>query len=165
MTLSQAPGLPSSSYTSMSPAVPPTPEALHSLVNSIPAKTLHTYVLDNIPAAPPDTLAALASFFATLSPPPPLHCVRCHYDFIEVENGDRSCLMPHDACSGEAEYVGWTRGGYEYEIEYGCCGKTVEGDGDEGPPDGWCYEGMHTVSQLPIFVRHSQRGNHNSHVC
>jgi len=26
-----------------------------------------------------------------------------------------------------------------------CCGKTVEGDGDQGPPDGWCYEGKHTT--------------------
>jgi hypothetical protein len=33
---------------------------------------------------------------------------------------------------------------------WGCCGKTVEGDGDMGPPDGWCYEGMHTVSRALI---------------
>lgn len=130
------------------PAVAPTPEALHSLVTSIPAKTLHAYLLDNIPAAPPDTLAALASFFATLSPPPLLHCVRCHEDYTDIENGDRSCHVPHDDDSAEVEWAGHKRGDSDYETYYGCCGKTVEGEGDLGPPDGWCYEGMHTVSQL-----------------
>ncbi|KAH8983240.1 hypothetical protein EDB83DRAFT_2536404 [Lactarius deliciosus] len=31
----------------------------------------------------------------------------------------------------------------EYESHFSCCGKTVEGD--EDPPDGWCYKGMHTT--------------------
>jgi len=38
----------------------------------------------------------------------------------------------------------------EYETTYGCCGRTVAGDGDMGPPDGWCYEGAHTVSNIDI---------------
>ena len=143
-----APG-PSIPDTSKS-AVPPTPEALHALVTSVPPKILHTYVLDNIPAAPPDTLATLASFFVTLSPPPLLHCVRCHDDYTDVENGDRSCRVPHDDDSAEVELVGRARGECEYETFYGCCSKTVEGEGDLGPPDGWCYEGMHTVSSSPI---------------
>ena len=138
---------PGHSDTSM-PAVPPTPEALHSLVTSIPAKTLHAYLLDNIPAAPPETLAALASFFATLSPPPLLHCVRCHEDYTDIENSDRSCRVPHDDDSAEVEWAGHKRGDSDYETYYGCCGKTVEGEGDLGPPDGWCYEGLHTVSQI-----------------
>ena len=143
-TMSLPPGPSPSSI----PAVPPTPEALHSLVTSIPAKTLHGYVLDNIPAAPPDTLTALASFFATLSPPPFLHCVRCHEDYTDVENDDRSCRVPHDDDSAEVEWAGYKRGDSDYETHYSCCGKTVEGEGDLGPPDGWCYEGMHTVSQV-----------------
>jgi len=137
------------------PAVPPTPETLHSLVTSIPAKTLHAYVLDNIPAAPPDTLAALASFFATLSPPPLLHCVRCHEDYTDIDNGDRSCHVPHDDDSAFVEWAGHKRGDSDYETYYGCCGKTVEGEGDLGPPDGWCYEGMHTVSHVDCLTRHS----------
>ncbi|KAN0126484.1 hypothetical protein V8E52_000124, partial [Russula decolorans] len=123
------------------------PEALHSLITSIPAKTLHAYLLDNISAAPPDTLAALASFFAALSPPPLLHCVRCHKDYIDVENGDHSCCIPHDEDNIDIEHVGWGRGNSEYETTYDCCNKTVEGEGDEGPPDGWCYEGMHTTDR------------------
>ena len=139
------------------PALPPTPEALHALVTTIPAKTLHAYVLANIPIAPPDTLTALASFFATLTPPPRLHCVRCHADYTEVENTDRSCHVPHDDDSAYVERVGMCRGGSEYETQYGCCGKTVEGEGDLGPPDGWCYEGLHTVSSalpLPPAIQH-----------
>lgn len=130
------------------PAIPPTPEALHALVTSIPPKTLHAYVLAQIPACAPDTLAALAAFFATAKPPPLLHCVRCHADYTEVENGERSCRVPHDDDSAEIEWVGRS-GKYnsEYETYWDCCGKTVEGEGDLGPPDGWCYEGMHTVSR------------------
>jgi len=126
------------------PMVPPTPEALHSLVSTIPAKTLHSYVLDHIPTAPPDTFVFLASFFAMLAPPPRLHCVRCHSEYTDIENDDRSCRVPHDDDSAEVEWIG-SRGKYEYETYYGCCSRTVEGEGDLGPPDGWCYEGMHTV--------------------
>jgi hypothetical protein len=137
------------------PPLQPTPEALHDLVSTIPAKTLHGYVLTQLPTAPPDTLASLASFFETLTPPPRLHCVRCHVDYTEIENTDRSCHVPHDDDSAYVERVGMTRGGSEYETQYGCCGKTVDGEGDLGPPDGWCYEGMHTVSRpasLPSMI-------------
>lgn len=132
------------------PALPPTPEALHALVSTIPAKTLHAYVLAHLPTAPADTLATLAAFFATLTPPPRLHCVRCHSDYTEIENMDRSCHVPHDDDSAYVERVGIGRGTSEYETQYGCCGKTVEGEGDLGPPDGWCYEGMHTVSSARL---------------
>ena len=134
------------------PTLPPTPEALHALVSTIPAKTLHAYVIAQLPTAPPVMLAALAAFFATLTPPPRLHCVRCHADYTEIENTDRSCHIPHDDDSADVERVGMSRGGSEYETHYGCCGKTVDGEGDLGPPDGWCYEGMHTVSPaLPPY--------------
>ncbi|KAH9986346.1 hypothetical protein BJV74DRAFT_753855, partial [Russula compacta] len=142
-TTMTAPGAPSAETSK--PAVPPTPEALYSLVTTIPPKTLHAYVLTHIPVAPPDTLLALASFFATLTPPPLLHCVRCHADYTEVENDDRSCRVPHDDDSTEVEWVGRARGDCEYETFWGCCSKRVDGEGDLGPPDGWCYEGMHTT--------------------
>ncbi|KAG1801980.1 uncharacterized protein BJ212DRAFT_1591331, partial [Suillus subaureus] len=32
-----------------------------------------------------------------------------------------------------------------YETLWSCCGGSVEGTGDMGPPDGWCYEGRHTI--------------------
>ncbi|KAH9034782.1 hypothetical protein EDB84DRAFT_1438034 [Lactarius hengduanensis] len=123
----------------------PTLEALQALVSKIPAKTLRAYVLEHLPTAPSGTLTALASFFATLTPPTLLHCVRCHTDYTEVENDNRSCRVPHDEDSAEVEWVGMDRNGNEYVTEYGCCGKTVDGEGDQGPPDGWCYEGMHTT--------------------
>lgn len=136
------------------PLLEPTPEALTALVSAIPAQILHTYTLAQIPAAPQPVRDALAAFFATLTPPPRLHCVRCHKDYVEVENGDRSCLVPHDDESAEVERVGRsgherrTNEGTEYETLWGCCGKTTEGDGSQGPPDGWCYEGKHTVCTI-----------------
>ncbi|KAH9938055.1 uncharacterized protein B0H18DRAFT_965290 [Fomitopsis serialis] len=135
--------------------VPPeaTVDSLAAHIKSIPAKILHAYVLSHLPHAPELLLPALATFFAELAPPEKLHCVRCHKDYVEVENDDRSCLVAHDDESAEVERVG--RGaktgrplgdpGTTYETIWGCCGKITEGDGDQGPPDGWCYEGKHTT--------------------
>ncbi|KAI0797162.1 hypothetical protein C8Q75DRAFT_791004 [Abortiporus biennis] len=135
----------------------PNPEPLITLIKSIPPKILHAYVLAQLPSQPASSLGALSTFFTDLTPPPKLHCVRCHKDFVEVENDDRSCLVPHDDESAEVERVGLStisaegvkRGrpveGTTFETLWGCCGKTVAGDGDQGPPDGWCYEGKHTT--------------------
>ena len=141
-------------------------QKLYRLIASVPAKTLHQYTLSKLRTATnPSTssapehhlshasLAAVADFFVDLHPPPRLHCVRCHKEYVEVENDDRSCTVAHDDDSTFVERVG--RGvrkgrggedGSEYETLWQCCGKTVEGDGDQGPPDGWCYEGKHTVN-------------------
>ena len=157
-----------------SPSPPPPPPAdptsLHALIAAVPANSLHNYILVHLaPEAPPishDTLAALTSFFSSLSPPPQLHCARCHKAYFDVENTDRSCLVPHDDDSAEVERVGWARATTaEYETLWACCGRTVEGAGDMGPPDGWCYEGKHTVStprpfhvpSAPVLIRPQDR--------
>ncbi|KAH8096656.1 hypothetical protein BXZ70DRAFT_945552 [Cristinia sonorae] len=135
------------------PLPTPTPESLSALISSVPAKILYVYTLSRIPDASEDTIKTLAAFFDTLAPPPKLHCLRCHKDFVEVENDDRSCLVPHDDDSAEVERVGRgvalearrTAAGTEYETLWGCCGKITEGNGDQGPPDGFCYEGKHTT--------------------
>ena len=150
--------LPGSSITAIAPNpvfVPPEPtvESLTTHIAAIPPKVLHAYVLARLANVPEETLPTLAALFAELAPPPRLHCARCHKDFVEVENDSRSCLVPHDDESAEVERVGTAKRagrvqgtvGTTFETLWGCCGKIVEGDGDQGPPDGWCYEGMHTV--------------------
>jgi len=142
-------------------------QKLYRLIASVPAKTLHQYALSKLRVAtnpstssafehhlPHATLAAVADFFVDLHPPPRLHCVRCHKEYVEVENDDRSCTVAHDDESTLVERVGrgagrvrGGEGGSEYETLWQCCEKTVEGAGDQGPPDGWCYEGKHTVNQ------------------
>lgn len=137
------------------------PTTLYNLIASVPAQTLHSYTLNHLSSSPstflpfptttvplsPQTLTTLVKFFASLTPPPRLHCVRCHRGFFELENTDRSCTVAHDDDSAIVERVR-TGLGTEYETLWGCCEKTVEGDGDMGPPDGWCYEGKHTVNFL-----------------
>ena len=124
------------------------PTTLYNLITSVPAQTLHTYTLNHLSTPlSPRTLTILTQFFASLTPPPRLHCVRCHRGFFELENTDRSCTVPHDDDSAIVERVR-TGLGTEYETMWGCCEKTVEGDGDMGPPDGWCYEGKHTVNSF-----------------
>ncbi len=158
--------LPSTAITAVAPNpvfVPPEPtvESLTTHIAAIPPKVLHAYVLARLANVPEATLPTLAALFAELAPPPRLHCARCHKDFVEVENDARSCLVPHDDESAEVERVGTAKRagrvpgtvGATFETLWGCCGKLVEGDGDQGPPDGWCYEGMHTVRSplLPPF--------------
>jgi hypothetical protein len=145
---------------SPSPSLVSDASALYSLIRSVPPQTFHAYSLDrlepSIPEPPsPTTLTKVTSFFSTLVPPPKLHCVRCHKSYFEVENTDRSCLVHHDDDSAEVERISLSRAkdlglSSEYETLWGCCGRTVEGDGDMGPPDGWCYEGKHTVCR--VFV-------------
>jgi hypothetical protein len=100
-------------------------------------------------ASPCSTLTLFKSFFAKLTPPPRrLHCVHCHNFYHEIDDDDRSGLsVPHDddSARGGEELEG---GVGSYETLYGCCGRTVEGEGDNGPPDGWRYEGTHTVNIL-----------------
>ncbi|KAF9000260.1 hypothetical protein BDQ17DRAFT_1359928 [Cyathus striatus] len=132
--------------TSTSPSPPPltdepTPAPLIALLTTIPSPTLKQYILSTLSTPTPSAqITALTTFFSALTPPPELHCVRCHKSYYDVENGDRSCLIPHDDESALVERV---KGAYE--TLWGCCGRTVEGDGDMGPPDGWCYEGKHTT--------------------
>ena len=155
------------------PAVGPNDtKILYDRMLTIPPKTLHAYTLAHIrPEAPvpltivsspalgslfnntlrppsPDTVTKLTAFFSTLAPPPLLHCMRCHKDFYDIENEekDKACRVAHDDESALVSRVSGASGG-SYETLWGCCGQTASGDGSEGPPDGWCYEGRHTVSQ------------------
>ncbi|KAK2465911.1 hypothetical protein APHAL10511_001552 [Amanita phalloides] len=143
---------------SPSPLPPPhvsDSSALYSLIRSVPPQVYHTYSLDRLRSTnreppSPAILTAMTSFFSTLAPPPKLHCVRCHKSYFEVENTDRSCLVAHDDDSAQVARVSLSKAkdlglASEYETLWGCCGRTVEGDGDMGPPDGWCYEGKHTT--------------------
>ncbi|KIK43496.1 hypothetical protein CY34DRAFT_803754 [Suillus luteus UH-Slu-Lm8-n1] len=148
---------PSGSPAALSSTPPPTtqtepdsevtdPTALYDLVCSVPPQTLHAYTLAHLsptsdpPLIPlsPRTLTALTYFFHQLSPPPQLHCVRCHSSFFDLSNTDTSCRIPHDDESALVDRSA-------YETLWGCCGASVEGTGDMGPPDGWCYEGRHTT--------------------
>lgn len=146
---------PSDSPVALSSTPPPTthtepevtdPTALYDLVCSVPPQTLHTYMLTNLSptsdpppiSLSPRTLTALTHFFHQLSPPPQLHCVRCHSSFFDLSNTDTSCRIPHDDESALVDRAA-------YETLWGCCGASVEGTGDMGPPDGWCYEGRHTT--------------------
>ncbi|KAJ7166890.1 hypothetical protein C8R46DRAFT_1095541, partial [Mycena filopes] len=100
-----------------------------------PQRASVPYTLAHLSTASPQTLTYLSSFFSALEVPPTLHCVRCHKGYFDVENTDpdRSCLVGHDDDSAEVERVGKGAG---YETLFGCCGKTVVGAGDMGPPDG-----------------------------
>ena len=105
---------------------PANPAELLSRVKKIPAKTLHSYVVSHLPQATPEVADILLAFFATLQPPPKLHCVRCHKGYTEVENTDRSCLIPHDDDSAEVMRAGLNTKGSKYETHYACCNKIVE---------------------------------------
>ncbi|KAG2132179.1 hypothetical protein BD769DRAFT_1449212 [Suillus cothurnatus] len=152
-TDSPVPFLPTPPPNSCTTETEPEPEpevtdstALYNLVRSVPPQTLHAYTLAHLsPTSDPPLiipspriLTALTHFFHELSPPPQLHCVRCHSSFFELSNTDTSCRIPHDDESALVDRAA-------YETLWGCCGRSVEGTGDMGPPDRWCYEGRHTT--------------------
>lgn len=148
------------------------PNALYSLISSVPAQTLHFYTLAHLNPSPPsalplgitspapiipptpEILTALTTFYSHLAPPPKLHCVRCHRGYFELENGDTACRVAHDDESAIVQRVGTNSQNSRalHETLWGCCGSTVDGDGDQGPPDGWCYEGAHTVRLLSTVL-------------
>lgn len=111
---------------------PADPLELLALIKKVPAKTLQQYIISRVPDASIQEMHALAEFFSSLAPPPSVHCVRCHKDYAEVENTDRSCFVPHDDDSAEVEYVGNSKSrvpgivGTTYETLWGCCNKIVE---------------------------------------
>ena len=108
------------------------PSRLKPLIKSIPPKILHEFTIAQLSTASPEVLQHLCSFYSSLTPPPRLHCVRCHKNFFEVENTDRSCLVPHDDESAEVEHVGTSKSkvsgsiGTTYETIWGCCGNVTE---------------------------------------
>lgn len=120
-SLSRGPAAVSSTEYSLPPS---DPTDLLSLLKKVPPKTLHDYVLSHILDASPQEISSLLEFFKSLTPPPKLHCVRCHKDYVEVENTDRSCHVAHDDDSAEVEFVG--KPGTKYETLYGCCNRVVE---------------------------------------
>ncbi|KAG1877414.1 hypothetical protein F4604DRAFT_1880391 [Suillus subluteus] len=134
-TDSPVPLLPTPPPNSCTTETEPEPEVTDS--TALYDLTLHAYTLAHLsptsdpPLIPPSPriLTALTHFFHELSPPPQLHC---------LSNTDTSCRIPHDDESALVDRAA-------YETLWGCCGGSVEGTGDMGPPDGWCYEGRHTT--------------------
>ncbi|KAI0265822.1 hypothetical protein BC834DRAFT_154263 [Gloeopeniophorella convolvens] len=122
----------------------PTVQAIYARVASIHPKTLHDYVLAQLPTAPQDAHPALVAFFTALTPPPLLHCVRCHKNYTDVENTGRACYVQHDDDEPEYELAYNYRS--KWQTRWRCCDRAVDGyDGDE--PEGGCFEGMHTTDR------------------
>src|SRR5258706_4846325 len=77
--------------------------SLRGVVQACPPKILHSWILDRLD---PDSQIAfptleadmptISAFFSGLEPPQAKHCVRCHLDYYDVDNGPRSCVMEHD---------------------------------------------------------------------
>ncbi|KAF6746196.1 hypothetical protein DFP72DRAFT_923389 [Ephemerocybe angulata] len=99
----------------------------------------------------PEALTLLTDFFRTLVPHPQLHCVRCHKALLRPRKHRQwtpAAASRTTTTAPSSERVGVSSSSADaatYQTLWGCCGGVVEGDGDQGPPDGWCYEGMHTI--------------------
>lgn len=133
-------------------------EGLRELIAAVPPKTLHVFLKQRLDVQRPGTkkrpnanvfptldadYPVISAFFTGLTAPPKQHCVRCHQDYFDIDNGPRSCVKEHDDDSAIVR-------GFAASVHrtfWGCCGQTVDGDGDQGPPTGWCYEGPHTTDR------------------
>ena len=96
-------------------AAPPpdvtTLDGLKELIQIIPPKTLHHFMMQRLNVQKPgargkkkpspnmfptleNDFPVLSSFFTGLVAPPKKHCLRCHSDYVDIENGPRSCVSP-----------------------------------------------------------------------
>lgn len=138
---------PRSSIQQLKPEAPPdTPEVaaqkrLQALVKSLPPKSFHSAIASRLQEANPDQVAVLTQLLEGVEPPALLHCARCHSDYYDEENYERSCVMDHDDDSTEVKHG---------ETTWGCCANTVRGP---ETPLGWCYEGKHTVCVSSLTVK------------
>ncbi|CAG7848695.1 SubName: Full=Uncharacterized protein {ECO:0000313/EMBL:CCA69083.1} [Serendipita indica DSM 11827] len=130
---------------------------LKELIHTVPPKTLYQFMVQRLDIQKPgargkkkpnpnafptleNDFPVLSSFFTGLVVPPKKHCLRCHSDYFDIENGPRSCVREHD---DDSAVVRRSAQGI-HETFWGCCGQTVDGDGDQGPPAGFCFIGTHT---------------------
>ncbi|KAG8897961.1 hypothetical protein FRB99_007771, partial [Tulasnella sp. 403] len=141
-----APRTPKTPRDPPAPVEPEPPEkvalsALRGVVQSFPPKSFHASLLSRLDEAKPDQVKALTDLLEGLTPPSKLHCARCHRDYLEEENYERSCVMDHDDNSTAVRHG---------ETIWGCCGHVAEG---EETPAGWCYEGRHTDDRTKARYR------------
>ncbi|KAG9041714.1 hypothetical protein FS837_011843 [Tulasnella sp. UAMH 9824] len=122
-------------------------DELKGLVQSCPPKSFHSALLARLNGATPEQVASLSKLLEGLTPPPMLHCARCHQDYLEEENYDRICVIDHDDNSTEVRHN---------ETFWGCCGASTEG---QEPPAGWCFEGKHTNDRSKARYREDYEDN------
>ncbi|QRV85301.1 hypothetical protein RhiJN_13319 [Ceratobasidium sp. AG-Ba] len=68
---------------------------------------------------------------------PELHCVRCHEEYLESENGPAECQIPHSDLEGVAQ----DEDGDELRAGFECCGKEFS------KRDNICFFGKHTTNE------------------
>lgn len=83
-------------------------DELKQLVTQVPPKALHRFLMERLDVQKPgkakkrananvfptlqNDFPILSAFFNGLEAPPKLHCLRCHSDYFEIENGPRACV-------------------------------------------------------------------------
>ena len=69
---------------------------LKTLIAQIPPSTLRNFVLSRLDSPSQELVDSLRLVFTGLRIPETLHCLRCHTDYVEDDNTNTSCQMPHD---------------------------------------------------------------------
>lgn len=85
-------------------------DELKELIANVPPKTLHLFLMGRLDVQKPgrtkkrpnanvfptlqNDFPVLSAFFNGLEPPPKRHCLRCHSDYVDIENGPRACVCP-----------------------------------------------------------------------
>jgi len=83
-------------------------DELKELITHVPPKTLHLFLMQRLDVQKPgrtkkrananvfptlqNDFPILSAFFNGLEAPPKRHCLRCHSDYVDIENGPRACV-------------------------------------------------------------------------
>ena len=92
---------------------------IQARLKDMPPHTLKNYVLEKLSKPGKEPSGDVLDFFAAVEVPTELHCARCHQNFYEDANTDKSCEIEHDD-EPEFSYNG------DDEAVYLCCGYSVD---------------------------------------
>ncbi|KAG9120695.1 hypothetical protein FRC07_003702 [Ceratobasidium sp. 392] len=154
------------------PILSPDAQFLLDAVLKSEEKALRQALAKSITDASPAHLVAykeLLGSFAT-SVRTPLHCVRCHASYIELENNARACGVPHkkqvyfdievDDLSSDGEDA--RNADLSQMMVFRCCGTRFHEDmcSERDFKEWKCIQGRHTTNpeEVKYFVKPSKKG-------
>lgn len=123
---------------------------LRNLLKLTTGDSIAKTISDSLTTTSPENLRALKEVLGPLFEEAlkPLHCVRCHLQYIQSGNHDKACLVKcHDDPMWNQEDRHDEEDGY-YEMI--CCGKTFEEFED---PDDICFKTSHTTNSKEVIYR------------
>lgn len=127
--------------------------ALRKFLQQSTVDAIARTILDSLKIATPENVQSLKEMLGPLfeDASNPLHCGRCHFQFVKSDNHDEACLVK---CHDDPEWVpdGYGDDGGYYEMM--CCGKTFT---EFDNPGEICFKTRHTTNPKNVRYREDKK--------